>query len=429
MSCTDSEFNSALKKYTRALKVLKDELAAFEQKKSNQKSGTELSAEICLDVFIARDEIQRYLRDRDPSIRKFLPELSQLDKQLKEQIATIEKRFPLAEWRKILDPPTSAWWWQGEAPDIIHPWDRLDWLWELLTIPTLTINFALVVSISSRFLAGGPDALGAIAVVGQSVVAMLAAGAPLTQAGQKIIEQVLEKLGLPKYLWHEAKLGIAILAFLSLFGLQNSLPNIARIYLKRGITAKDKFPTSALADYKRAIELDPNNMEAHYRLGAIYEELLEFDKANSEYRIAMLGGCVEAYNNLGRLYIVEEGDAAKAAVLLTRAQNKVDDFRCTSDTDVKSLSYSLLKNLGWARFIQKRHTEARNYLEEAIKLNPEKAAPYCLLAQVIEEERDESHIDALTAWESCLDYANRLSLEEDKWLYMAEQRRKKASSD
>ena len=437
---TDSEFKSALEQYANALKVLKDELAALKTEKSKPRPQPWLADEICLDVFIARDKIQEYLAAKESSIQKCLPELSQLDKQLREQIFTIAQTFPLAEWRRILDPPPSAWWWQGEAPEVTDPWNRLDWLCEVLTIPVLTVNFALVVSISSRFLAWGPDALGAFAVIGQSVVAMLSAGAPLTRAGQKIIEQRLRIWRLPKSLWHQVKLMMAVMALFSLLGLQASLPNIAKFYVQRGIAARRKLQTnSALAEYKRAIALDPTNLEAHYRSSVIYEDLQDFTKANSEYRIAMLGGCVEAINNLGRLYIVEKGDAATAASLLARAhtmvQNRADASGCTQ-ADVDLLKYSVSKNLGWAKFIQARYTEARGYLEEAIFLDPERAAPYCLLAQVIESSANEAdanteeiHPDALLAWESCLDYANTLRIEEDEWLNMAEQRLEKTLSD
>lgn len=453
------EFKDALAQYEGALARLEDELRqwrlylliigfllkrcdriaefpflykfinAVGPQEANQSVEELLSDEICLDVFIARDQLQNYLSEQDPSYSKFLPQLSQLDQRLKKQIKAISQMFPLSEWRKLRTISDVAWWWQGEDPDVVHPWDRLDWLWEALTIPTLTINFALVVSISSRFLAGGPDAFGAIAIVGQSVVAMLAAGAPLTQTGQKIIDQGLQACGLPKYLWHEAKLGIAVATLLSLLGLQTSLPGIARFYVKRGLEERyDKYQaTAALKDYKRAIELDPNNMEAHYRLGAIYEDLLDFSQADSEYRVAILGGCLEAINNLSRLYILEDNADDAAAVLSKVGRQNAKP--CTN-VDSDSLEYALSKNLGWARFKQERYVEARNALEAAIELRSDQSAPYCLLAQVIEDEsEDESNAEALKAWSKCLDFALDPLPEEDEWLYEAEQRLNKSQSD
>ncbi|MGC9506097.1 tetratricopeptide repeat protein [Baaleninema sp.] len=418
-----SDLDRALKKYDRALEYLED----------GEGFDRSPSLDTCLDVLLLRDKIQRLVAQESPPPTQACLKLISLDERLTQQGGVIAKTVPLEKFRELVEPPESAWWWYFQPPEEIHPWDKLDWLWEILTIPVLTCNFALVAAISSRFLAGGPDALGAFATIGQSVIAMLAAGAPLSKAGQRIIERSLTALHLPKYLWHETKFALAVLVFLGLLGFQASLPSISRYYLRRGIEAQDRFQTTvALAKYKRAVELEPNNMEAHFRLGNIYEDLLEFDKAQAEYRVSLLGGCIEAYNNLARLYIVNSQDYTAAAALLKQGQLKLENrenfaLQYCSAASIPAIEYVFSKNMGWARLMQDRPLEAESELRNAIAINPQGAGPHCLLAQALEQQ-NKNPAAALEQWEQCYALARGLNPEEDAWLDAARKRLFQAES-
>jgi tetratricopeptide (TPR) repeat protein len=398
--------------------LLERYLSILSSIETNKESVT---TELCLDILIVRDQVQSLMEAQFPVSSQYLPTLSQLDEKLKQNIGLIAQNIPLSEWREIVKPPDSAWWWHFEKKQPVHPWNRFNWLWEGTTLVALTIDFALVAAISSRFLAGGADTLGAFAVVGQAAAAMLVAGGPLTQIGHQTIEKFLKRMNLPQYCWHEAKLAMAGVLLLGLVGLQNSLPSIASFYVRRGIRAQEHFQTtSALADYKRATELDPNNMEAHFRLGRIYEVLLDLEQARSQYRIAMLGGCVEAYNNLGRLYLVEDQDFVAASLLFKQGiayiENDINITQCTSVAE-NTIRYSLLKNLGWAELNQNRYAKAKGDLQAAIDLNGEKASAYCLLAQVLEKE---GYPDTLPTWKKCLGSASELDPDEAQWIDMAQ---------
>jgi Flp pilus assembly protein TadD len=392
------------------------------------------SSETCLQILLLRDKIQTQVtREHPPSTQAALRLIS-LDERLSEQGGLIAKTLPLDKFCDLIDPPESAWWWYVQPPEEIHPWDTFNWLWELLTVPILTSNFALVAAISSRFLAGGPDAIGAFATIGQGLIALLAAGAPLSKVGQQIIERSLTGFNLPKYLWHEAKLTLALAVFLGLLGFQAYLPNIARFYVRRGIAAQRQFQTTlALAQFQRALELDPNNMEAHFRLGNIYEDLLEFDKAQAEYRVALLGDCIEAYNNLARLYIVRSEDYTGAATLLRQGQLKLEnrdniEIKYCSSGSLQAIEYVFLKNLGWARLKQDRPLEAESELRKALEINPQAAAPHCLLAQALENQNQNPGA-VLEQWQQCYALARGLNSEEDMWLNLARQRLSQSESD
>lgn len=172
----------------------------------------------------------------------------------------------------------------------------------------------------------------------------------------------------------------------------------------------------AVSDFTKALQLDPNFAETHYNLGSLYEDMRDFDRARSEYRLAMLGGLAAAYNNQARLYILENDYTAAVDLLLKGLMLAEHDAE----------KYALHKNLGWARLGQGRYAEAKADLLTAIDLDREKAPAYGLLAQALEglEER----VEALIAWENCLRYASSYRPDEDTWIDLARQRLAEAES-
>jgi tetratricopeptide (TPR) repeat protein len=318
----------------------------------------------------------------------------------------------LDDWRESFGPPTDAWWWHFSPPKSPPSLsERFDWLWTALALACLTVSLSLVADISPRFLSGGPDTPGALAVITQSALTLLTTGSVLTKAGREATERILSSLKFPKRLWEEAGFTAAALLLILLFLFHRSLPLIARGYNDGGF---DNYQagqlTSAQRDYERALKLEPDLLPAHYNLGLLYEDLSDFDKAKAEYQIALQGGLDAAYNNLARLYILDE-EYDKAIPLL------LEGLKLTRDDAVR---YDLYKNLGWARLGQARYDEALATLQEAIRLANEEAPAYCLLAQVLEAE--ESQGEALDdAWETCLRYADSSRPDEDLWLGLARQ--------
>ena len=179
----------------------------------------------------------------------------------------------------------------------------------------------------------------------------------------------------------------------------------------------------ALADYKaghlsealfncnRAIEIDPNYPESYYCRGSVYEEMANIEQASADYQRAMLGGVVQAYNNMARLSIVHYKDY-QAAV-----QQCLTGLKLTQDDGQR---YFLAKNLGWARFLQQRYGEAKAHLIEAIDIETEEGSAHCLLAQVLEAQNHPE--EARKAWENCLRYGSSYNPDEDNWIGMAKQR-------
>jgi tetratricopeptide (TPR) repeat protein len=374
-----------------------------------EEAHARLSAEQVLAVLKARDVVQAALIDKAQDNVDDLLTLIELDRRLKQQTVRIAQNVKLAEWRASLQPSEKGWWWFTELPP--DRWSRFDWLWTALTVFCLTISFGFVADISSRFLTAGPDTWAALAVVGQSVLTLLAAGGALTVAGQEAIKRILVSLNVPAYFWHEAKFMLTIFLLGGLLLLRFSLPSIAVWYNNQGLQNYNAgHLTSAQLDYLRAIKLNPDYLQAHYNLGVLYEDLQQIDKARSEYLTAVQGELDAAHNNLARLNILVENYAAAVPLLKKGLSLTKDD----------AVRYDLHKNLGWARLEQGRYEEAIIELQAAVVLFDDKAPAHCLLAQVLEKKGDQA--GALTEWEFCLKLADPLRPDEDTWIGMARQR-------
>ncbi|WP_293117542.1 tetratricopeptide repeat protein [Moorena sp. SIO4G3] len=373
----------------------------------------------------ARDTVQAELSNQSQIPIGSLIKVNDLDNRLKKETNKITTVVDLTEWHSILNPKVEAWWWFFKPPK--HRWDYLDWLWKILTVVFLTSSLSLTVDISSRFLSGGPDTLGAFVTATQSVLTLLAGRSALTKPGQDSIKRALTRLNIPKYFWEEVSCGIAFSLFLISVTVRLSLPQIAVFYKNLGDRyIVEKSPpefASAISSYKRALVLNPDYVEPHHQLGVVYEKLQDKEKAIAEYKIAVQDDLDSAYNNLGRIYILDKKYYQATSLLLIGLyvnEKKLNEKKL-NDND-KLLRYYLLKNLGWARLKQNRYAEAKRYLQNAINLENKKAPAYCLLAQVLEEAGDNNTAIIMKNWEYCLEYASYYNIDEDKWIGQARQR-------
>lgn len=388
-----------------ALELYKSRLSALEE------SAPKPSKKQILDVLVARDEVQAALADRDPDATASLIVVSELDSRLKQQAQLINQEINLTDWCTLLNPKAEAWWW------FLQPLNRQgsqhDWLLSALSVSFLTISLGLITNIAPRFLTGGPDVFGAVTVIGQSLLTLLAAGGVLTKAGQEGIERLLTRLKRPKQHWQVISCSFSLLLLLGLVSFRLSLPHIAVAYNQRGLESYRKGQwASAQSSYLRALQLNPDYAEAHFHLGVLYEDLQDFDKARSEYRIALQAGDGRAYNNLARLYILDKKYAV-AIPLLMKGRELAKD---------KESQYALLKNLGWVRLEQSRYAAAESYLRDAAELIGNRAPAHCLLARSLEKQKNRK--ESLQEWESCLRYASSTRPEEDAWIDQAKQRLK-----
>jgi len=259
---------------------------------------------------------------------------------------------------------------------------------------------------------------------------LLNARSELTKAGQDGFEDLLKTTKVPSHWQEEAKLSATGLLSLMLLGLWLSLPAISNFYNRLGVAnAEAGRLGSAQQNYQRAIALNPDNVDAHYNLGTLYENLQQFDQAQTQYAIALQGDVPQAYNNLGRLYLLPAQADPGAAVALLSAGLEVlvqQEAELKTEEEFFSTQYNLYKNLGWARLQQGRYKEAAFPLQAAIGVtqHPEAAAEianpasaHCLLAQV--EAQQGNQTAALKSWAECYRLRKSTNPDEDLWGFQA----------
>jgi tetratricopeptide (TPR) repeat protein len=293
-----------------------------------------------------------------------------------------------------------------------------------------TLSLGLLGDIVRRFFLGGPGVAGVSAIALSSLLTLLNARSELTDAGQEGFDDLLKTLGVPPYWQEEAKLGATGVLALLLAGLWLSLPALSNRYNRLGSEdAAAGRLGSAQQNYQRAIALNPDNVDAHYNLGTLYEDLQQFNQAQTQYAISLQGDVPQAYNNLGRLYLLPAHNDPGAAVALLEAGLQVvaeQEAELKTEGEFFSTQYSLYKNLGWARLQQGRYEEAEFPLQAAIGVlarpqaqaeivNP--AAAHCLLAQVQQEQGEDAA--ALASWRSCYQLGQSTNPDEDLWMFQA----------
>lgn len=339
-------------------------------------AGKKLSSEQILEVLIARDAVQAEIADKTrPNPGYLIRKVNELDKRLKQHAESIDWSEPLTDLQSIFNPPKKDWWW---LLDPITPknWrDRYDWAWRFISLILLTISLSVAVNISNRFLSGGPDE-GVLAIIVPSVLTLLAGSGALTKSGQEGIEYILTSLKIGKHWWDEIICGVSglLLAFMVFFWF--SLPCISSYYeylgdkaycegqLASTKEAKNNGCTpqlnSAEKRYSRAIILDPENIEAHYKLGKIYAELQDVDNAVAQYKIAAKSRILKlkAYDNLARLYL-QENDYTKADKWLWKCLKQAQDDQKKQCTTIVDLIQTYIDN--------KQYAKADNWLWEAVQ--------------------------------------------------------------
>ncbi|MEQ9372089.1 MAG: serine/threonine-protein kinase [Coleofasciculus chthonoplastes F3-SA18-01] len=174
----------------------------------------------------------------------------------------------------------------------------------------------------------------------------------------------------------------------------------------------------AKEQFNQALNLQPNaetRATIHYNLGILYEDDENFEQALAEYKRAMQDNGyvgIDATNNFARLQIWQQRNYDVAVNLLVKALQRTETIDL-DEAEKNSLQSVLYKNLGWARLEQNRDQDAENYLQKAIKLDNKQAAPHCLLAQVWQNQVDNTK--ALIYWKNCRQAESRGLPEVQVW--------------
>jgi tetratricopeptide (TPR) repeat protein len=394
------------------------------------------------EVLMYRDQLQAAMADRHALNSAHLIRIAELDHVLKKHEDVIARHLDLEVWRRLMNPPETAWWWFLQRPEPRQWWNEFDGLFNAGTLMALTISASLITDTATRLLTGGIDLGATLLISGQSLLALIAGGGALTQAGQEAYRRILERLTLNKRYWQEASFGFALILTLSLAGVHAMLPQFAESVHHSGA---DRLSVgkldSARKHFQRAIALKPNYVEAHFNLAQVYEALQQTDQAKAEYQLVVrqkIEACqpadrencdlsiwLQAHNNLARLDILDKKYNI-AAPLLQAGLRQLSQQPVESNSEAQRLKYELLKNLGWARLNQSFFNEAENFLQDAIQTDSQTPDAFCLLAKLYDAQKAETR--ALTAWDQCLVLANRNPVvletqpEVNEWAAMAQEK-------
>lgn len=208
--------------------------------------------------------------------------------------------------------------------------------------------------------------------------------------------------------------GLAIKLGLTALLIGISIPILDGVRKQQAIALNDKgvmlyseSPNEALNYIKLSLLLFPSNSPVSYNLGMFCEKLEDWDCAYKGYQKAAFQKIAAAYGNLGRLFIFDENYSEAIAYLNQGLEIATQDYE----------KYALIKNLGWARLKLGDYIEAEKQLKSAIELNGDRAAAYCLLAQVKEAQGNIK--EATPFWENCYIYTDSNNVDEREWLKQA----------
>jgi tetratricopeptide (TPR) repeat protein len=435
-----TDLERALANYQNALTQLEPVPNPPETDKTSEPSSAEPPApDPIIAVLFCRDRIQALLEDDETETPSpdWFQKLYDADRQLEEHTEQIASAINLEKWQKTRSADEAAWWWT-----LTHQTDveKFEWAFEFISLASLMVALGIAVDTSAKLFSGGIGLISSVSVGVQSVLAIFSAKGALTNTGKAGLEQLFEKRQWPKQHLAAARAGISLGIMTLLILSRGLLPNIARQQVK---DADRHFQAGRFSQarslYTQALGISPDNFEAQYQLGYLYEEIDEIEKAIAQYQIVVQTqpevtdpqsrqtAWLNAANNLGRLQILND-ESNKAVVLLTRGINFVLEVKQARQQERKDLQtfelahYKLLKNRGWARLKQERYDEARGDLNDAIGRAPIEPDAHCLLAEVSQAEKNDRTTEL---WANCQSMLNSGGvtpagdIDRDRWAGLA----------
>lgn len=410
-----SEMVSAINGYETALNAVE------KNKLSSDKSQI-------LALLVSRDEVENlFTLKKEPDGEK-LNKLFEIDQQVNEldcRLRRLGKKISSAisldKWKQRLDKNnTTQWWWQFEAPTPVDNWNRLDWLWDALTLGTLALAASFMVSIISALSVGSLTVASTLSTIAQvGGLAIVSQGA-LTTSGKQKVRDFLNHFRIPARFHSEVMLIAALTLLITIYVTHQSLNDF---YLEDGRSAYQQGDLGeAELTFMRGLKIEPDNSIYNVELGRIYESLGALDKAINQYYLNVQAGGVKGINDLGRTYInwvnpvTRKNDPllAEAYLLLglQRAQTQINPDN--------NLLYQVNRNLGWTLLKQEKYEKAERYLKSAIALDESipmnqigGGMAYCFLGMVYEQQGKMP--EANTQWSNCVAKARPETIHEYRW--------------
>lgn len=140
---------------------------------------------------------------------------------------------------------------------------------------------------------------------------------------------------------------------------------------------KNNKPHEALGEYKKALEIDPLNVQAHNNIGMVYKDLGKLIHAKNHYQNALSINPAygKAHHNLAVVYYLN-GDFEKAIL----------EYKLAIDCDPRNPE--TYNNLGLIYRKQNEIFRAKNIFHKGLSIAPDYAPIHYNLALVLEDDGD-----------------------------------------
>ena len=127
----------------------------------------------------------------------------------------------------------------------------------------------------------------------------------------------------------------------------------------------------AIAQFEKAIQINPARAQTHYYLGWCYQKLGRIDKAKEYYlrTTRLRPNAVRAYNDIGQI-LYKQGKVAEAVKIIRKGLGFVPD------------SVVLHRNLGVLLYAQGRRDEAIKELRRALEIDPNSVETRTVLEKI-----------------------------------------------
>ena len=165
--------------------------------------------------------------------------------------------------------------------------------------------------------------------------------------------------------------------------------------------------STAIENYKIALELEPGNSILTYELANAYEEV-DLQQAVFYYAEAIEMAetadiRLAAANNLTRVYLLTDQFQEADEVLASIDASTVED---------PFIQATVLKNLAWLNYERGNFEAAKDYLSQSLEADPTQPDAYCISALIQQEQGEDNYADRLT----CLNLRDLVTkLEVDRW--------------
>jgi len=144
-------------------------------------------------------------------------------------------------------------------------------------------------------------------------------------------------------------------------------------------------PDNAIQEYKNALELNPNNAEAHIKLGFLFYNVKGMHKEGMEHyykAIQLNPGDPRIHHDLG-MALLHQRKFDEAVKHLSEALRRMPD-----GLDKQYNAVNMHHNLGRALFYTGKSKQALVHFSEAVRLDPNHAEAHYHLALALAEQRE-----------------------------------------